>query len=106
MEEVFAESIRRSRVVAQLLTVFAMPALLLAATATYAALASIVAERQRELGIRLALGAKRVHGRIVTFLIRTGICGWLFSPPGPVVVGVSARTSTTSMPVVTCAKIT
>jgi len=46
------------------------------------------------------------YGRIVTFLITGGETGLLISPSPPSDVGVSASASTTSMPLVTCAKIT
>ena len=51
-------------------------------------------------------GPGRRYGRIVTFLIVGGVIGRLMAPSDPMVVGVLASASTTSMPVVTLPKIT
>jgi putative ABC transport system permease protein len=80
MDEVFTQSIRRPRLLAQLLTLFSALALLLAAIGTYGVLAFVVTERRREIGIRLALGAEQ--GRLLRQVMTQGFT--------PVAIGIAA----------------
>src|SRR5262245_60752388 len=71
MESVFTESIRRPRLLAQLLGAFAGLALLLAAVGTYGVLSCVATERRREIGIRIALGAAR--SSVLALVMKQGL---------------------------------
>ena len=71
MDAVFAESIRRPRLLAQLLSAFAGLALLLAAVGTYGVLSYMATARRREIGVRIALGASRVS--VIRLVMKQGL---------------------------------
>jgi ABC-type antimicrobial peptide transport system permease subunit len=71
MDEVFIESIRAPRLLAQLVGGFGVLALLLAAIGTYGVLSYMVTERRREIGIRMALGAK--PSRVLAQVMKHGL---------------------------------
>jgi predicted permease len=71
MDQVFAESIRRPRLLSQLLAAFAGLALLLATIGTYGVLSYMVGERRREIGIRVALGAAR--SSVLALIMKQGL---------------------------------
>ena len=77
MEEVVSRSISRQRFNVVLMTVFGSAALLLAAIGIYGLMAYSVAQRTREIGIRMALGAEaeQVRRMVVFQGMRLAIAG-------------------------------
>ncbi len=70
MDEIAHEAARRRRVILYLLAAFAFVALLLAVVGISGLMYWTAAQRRRELGIRMALGAQR--GQVVALILRQG----------------------------------
>ena len=82
IDTVLADSIARQRMTATLLGSFALVTLVLAAIGSFGVLSYSVAQRTREIGVRMAIGADR--GDILQLILRQaasstaiGICGGL-----------------------------
>lgn len=77
MEQLRAESVAQPRLYALLLAVFSLAAITLAGVGLYGVLAQTVAQRGRELGVRIALGAtaRDVVGMVVSQAARLAAAG-------------------------------
>jgi len=71
LEELAVATTARTRFALLLFGIFAAVAVVLAAIGIFGVLAGIVAEREREIGVRTALGAGR--GQIVSMIVRQGL---------------------------------
>lgn len=70
MQQNVAASLSQPRFMTLLLSLFAAVALVLAGIGTYGVMSYSVAERQREIGIRLAMGAER--GSVLSLVLKQG----------------------------------
>ena len=71
MTEIMGDSLQRRRLALILLAVFAGLALLLASVGIYGVTSYGVAQRQMEIGLRMALGADR--GQVMLMMLRRGM---------------------------------
>jgi predicted permease len=88
MQDVIEESTWPARVFGGLFAVFGVVALVLASIGLYAVLAFAVRQRERELGIRMALGAAGAD--IVRLVFRDGIVQLLVGVPLGLILGIGA----------------
>jgi putative ABC transport system permease protein len=100
LQRVADDSLSQPRFTTMLLTLFALLALTLAAIGIYGVISLLVARRRQEIGIRLALGARRrvilqmVVGRgmlLVAIGVAIGLAGaaWLTRVLGGLLYGVT-----------------
>ena len=77
LEDVFADSVGRYRVIATLVSAFGLLALVLASVGLYGVLSNLVVQRTRELGIRVALGARgaQVAGTVLAQGLKLALVG-------------------------------
>jgi ABC-type antimicrobial peptide transport system permease subunit len=93
MEQRFLENIAVERFVAQASTAFAVLATVLAALGIYGVLAFAVAQRSREIGLRIALGAPtdRIRAMVVRQVVAMALVGLVLGVVAAVLLGRAAR---------------
>jgi predicted permease len=70
MDDLYSESVAQPRFLLTLLALFAITAVVLASIGLYGVIANGVSERTREIGIRIALGARR--GDVLRMVMQSG----------------------------------
>jgi len=72
LDEAFSATLARERLNAVVSAAFGLAALLLASLGVYGLLAFVVTERTREIGVRMALGARQ--STVLRMVLRHGLC--------------------------------
>jgi predicted permease len=93
MDQQIRENVATERFVGGAATAFAVLATVLAALGLYGVLAYSVAQRSREIGLRLALGApaRSIRGMVFRQVAGIGIVGTLLGVAGAALLGRAAR---------------
>lgn len=90
-DDLVSESVAESRLYTAALGLFAVFGVIVAASGLYGVLSHLVAQRRREIGVRLALGAHQ--GGVVLAVLREGLTPVLIG----ILVGLGAATGTSGL---------